>query len=151
MTIEAAAEVRIARPLQAVWEELTAVERFPEWLRESGIVRVERLGETPIGAGSPLRIEQVLAGRASVLEGQVTEWEPGRSFGFAARHPDGIRIEALAELAAEEATMTRLGWSLRISLPLRLRLFESVATPEVRRASASDLFGFKRRLEQVAG
>jgi hypothetical protein len=81
----------------------------------------------------------------------VTAWEPGRSFSFAARHPDGIRIEAVAELAAEEASITRLGWSLRISLPLRLRLFESVATPEVRRASASDLFGFKRRLEQVAG
>jgi uncharacterized protein YndB with AHSA1/START domain len=151
VTIEATAEVRIARTLEAVWDELTAIERFPEWLRESGVTRVERPDGTPLGRGMPLRIEQAIAGRAAQLDGEVTAFEPGRAFGFEARHPDGIRIEAIAELEPVDPTTTWLGWRLRITLPLRLRLFEGMATPEVRRASAADLFGFKRRLEQVAG
>ncbi len=150
MTIKAEAEVQIARGPEAVWGELTAVDRFPEWLRESGIVRVERLDEGPLGAGSRLRIEQRLAGRTSILEGTVTTWQPPVHFAFAARHPDGITIEVDAALAPDGPT-TWVRWRIHVSLPLRLRLFESMATPDVRRAAAEDLFGLKRRLERVGG
>jgi uncharacterized protein YndB with AHSA1/START domain len=150
VTITAEAEVQVARGVDAVWAELTAIERFPEWLRESGIIRVDRLTEATTALGTALRIEQRLAGRTSVLEGVVTAWEPPAHFGFRARHPDGIAIEVDAALAPDAAT-TWLRWRIQIGLPLRLRLFESVAAPEVRRAAAADLFGLKRRLEQVAG
>ncbi|HVL53910.1 MAG TPA: SRPBCC family protein [Vitreimonas sp.] len=149
MTVRAEAEVQIARGIDAVWPELAALERFPEWLRESGISRVERAPGEPLGAGAGLRIEQRLAGRVSVLEGVVTVWDPPHRLGFQARHPDGITIEAEAVLAPDGST-TWVRWRLAITLPLRLRLFESMAAPEVRRAAAADLFGFKRRLEQVA-
>jgi uncharacterized protein YndB with AHSA1/START domain len=150
VTIRAEAEVEIARGIETVWDELTAIERFPDWLRESGIVRVERLEDGPIGPGTPLRIEQRLAGRQSVLEGEVTEWDPPHHFAFRARHPDGIEVRADAVLAPDGPT-TRLRWRLEIGLPLRLRMFESMATPQVRRAAATDVVGLKRRLEQVAG
>lgn len=150
MTIEAQAEVQIARPIDGVWAELSAVERFPEWLRESGVTRVERPPQVPLGAGTPLQIDQRLAGRAATLEGAITAWEPPQRLAFRARHPDGITIEAEVSLAPDGPT-TWVRWRLRVSLPLRLRLFEGMAAPEVRRAAAEDLFGLKRRLEQVAG
>jgi uncharacterized protein YndB with AHSA1/START domain len=149
MTIRALVEVPIGRSPESVWDELTAVERFPEWLVESGIIGVQRQ-DGPLGQGSPLQIRQRLGGKESVLEGSVTEWDPGRRFAFRARHPDGITLDALAELGPEPP-VTWLRWSLEVKLPLKMRLFESMAAPEVRRAATADLTSFKRRLEQVAG
>jgi len=39
---------------------------------------------------------------------------------------------------------------LRIGLPLRFRMFEGLAAPQVRRAAALDLEALKQRLESVA-
>ncbi len=149
MTIKAEIELPIARTADAVWAALVAIERYPEWLHESGVTRVER-EPGPLGAGTRLRIEQRLAGQAAVLEGIVTAWEPPRRFAFRATHPDGISVEADAAIAAEGPTC-RLRWSLRIGLPLRLRLFEGVAAPQARRAATTDLLALKRYLESVAG
>jgi uncharacterized protein YndB with AHSA1/START domain len=149
VTIKADIELPIARPVHAVWAELTALERYPQWLRESGVIHVEReVG--PLGAGTRLRIQQRLAGQPAMLEGIVTAWEPLRRFAFRATHPDGITVEADATLLDEGPTC-RLRWSLRIGLPLRLRVFEGVAAPQARRATTTDLLGFKRLLESVAG
>ena len=149
MTIKADIELPIARPVQAVWAELTALERYPQWLRESGVIHVEReVG--PLGAGTRLRIQQRLAGQPATLEGIVTAWEPLRRFAFRATHPDGITVEADG-LLLDEGPTCRLRWSLRIGLPLRLRVFEGVAAPQARRAATTDLLGFKRLLESVAG
>jgi uncharacterized protein YndB with AHSA1/START domain len=149
VTIKAEIELPIARPVAAVWAELTALERYPNWLRESGVTNVEREAG-PLGAGTRLRIQQRLAGQAAVLDGIVTAWDPQRRFAFRATHPDGITVEAEGLLADEGATC-RLRWSLRIGLPLRLRLFEGVAGPQAKRAATTDLLGFKRLLESVAG
>ena len=149
MTIKAEIEIAIARPAEAVWGQLMALERFPEWLTASGVTRVER-EPVPLGAGTRLRIEQRIAGRSAVLEGIVTVWDPPRRLAFRATHPDGITVDANA-VVVPEGTASKLRWSLQVGLPLRLRLFESMAAPEVRRAVATDLMGLKRRLEAVAG
>lgn len=152
MAIEATIELDIARTPEAVWQELTAVERFPEWLVASGVTRVEREGgpAAPLTGGTRLRIEQAIAGRPAILEGAITALEPTRRFAFHARHPDGITVDADAVLVPQ-GPGTRLRWAMRVGLPLRLRLFEGMAAPEVRRAAATDLMGLKRRLEAVAG
>lgn len=149
MTIKAEVELPIARSPDVVWEHLTAIERFPEWLVASGITRVQR-EPGPLGAGTRLRIDQRVAGNAAVLEGIVTAWQPPWRFAFRANHPDGITVEAEAAIAAD-GPMSRLRWSLRIGLPLKLRLFEGMAAPEVKRAANRDLVEFKRRLESVSG
>ena len=46
---------------------------------------------------------------------------------------------------------TRLRWSLRLGLPLRYRMFESMVAPQARRAAALDLEALRRRLESAAG
>jgi uncharacterized protein YndB with AHSA1/START domain len=148
VTIRAQVELPIARSVESVWDELTAIERYPEWLVASGVTAVQR-ADGPLGAGTPLRISQRVAGQGGVLDGVVDDWELLRRFGFRARHPDGITIQVLAELAPEPP-LTWVRWTLEVGLPLRLRLFESMAASEVRRAANADLLGFKRRLEQVA-
>jgi uncharacterized protein YndB with AHSA1/START domain len=150
MSIEARFETAIGRTAEDVFGQLSAVEQFPEWLVASGVVRVERLDPGPLQAGTRLRIEQRIAGRATTLEGRVTAFEPAERFGFSARDRDGISVEIEALLAAEGATC-RLRWSVRLGLPLRFRLLEAMAAPEVRRAAEADLQRLKQQLEAVAG
>jgi hypothetical protein len=149
MAITLDLEVRIGRPADQVFAHLTDVERWPEWLIASGIVRVERLDPGPLGEGSRLRIEQRVAGRASTLEARVSTLSAPDTFGVAGRDADGISIEIDAGLTPD-GPLTRLGWRLRIGLPLRYRMLESMAAPQVRRAAALDLEAFRQRLESVA-
>jgi len=150
VTITAEIETRIGRPPADVFAALTDVERYPEWLIASGIVRVERLDPGPLVAGSRLRIAQTVAGRSTTLDGIVTVFAPGAAFGVRGRDKDGVSVEIDAVLAADDLA-TRLRWSARIGLPLRYRMFESMVAPQARRAAALDLEAFKRRLESVAG
>ena len=150
MTIAVEIETRIGCPLPDVFAALMDVERYPEWLIASGIVRVERLDPGPLVAGSRLRIAQTVAGRSTTLEGVVTVHAPGAAFGIRGRDQDGVSVEIDAVIAADDLA-TRLRWSVRIGLPLRYRMFESMVAPQARRAAALDLEAFKRRLEAVAG
>jgi uncharacterized protein YndB with AHSA1/START domain len=150
MTVEAEIETRIARPPAAVFDALTDVERYPAWLIASGIVRVERLDPGPLAPGSRLRISQTVAGRSTVLDGSVTVLTPGVAFGLRGKDKDGVTIEIDATLAPDDDA-TRLRWSLRLKLPLRFRMFESMVGPQAKRAAALDLEALKRRLESAAG
>lgn len=146
MTIAVELETTIARQPAHVFAALTAVERFPEWLVASGITAVERLDDGPLAVGSRVRISQQVAGRSTVLDGSITALEPDRAFGLRGRDPDGVTIEIGATIApASEAT--RLRWSLKLGLPLRFRMFESMVSPQVRRAVTLDVEAFRRRLE----
>jgi uncharacterized protein YndB with AHSA1/START domain len=148
VTVSVEIETRIARPPEDVFEALTDVERYPEWLIASGIVRVERLDPGPLAVGSRLRISQTVAGRSTVLEGSVTVLVPGAAFGLRGQDKDGVTIEIDAALAPDDSA-TRLRWSLRLKLPLRFRMFESMVAPQARRAAALDLEALKRRLESA--
>ena len=153
MTIAQTIEVHLGRPPAEVFDHLVAVERWPEWLIASGIVRVERVGEppvSPLSEGSRLQIEQRVAGRSATLEATVTALRPPGRFAVAGRASDGITIEIDAALAPTDPNGTSLRWGLRIGLPLRYRMFESMAAPQVQRAAKLDLEAFRRRLESVA-
>lgn len=149
MTIAAELETRVARPPHVVFGALLDLEGYPAWLIASGIVAVSRLDDGPLQPGTRVRIEQRVAGRASVLEGAVTEVEADRRFGLRARDRDGVSIQIDAALAADGEDACRLRWSVRVDLPLRLRMFESMVAPQARRAAALDLEALRRRLEAV--
>ncbi len=150
MAITAELETLIARNCDDVFARLADVRRYPEWLVASGIVSAEPVGPEPVGAGSKLRIGQQIAGRASMLEGKVTAFQPGAHFAFRAKDPEGITIEIDARLTPEDATC-RLRWALKIGLPLKYRFFESMIAPQVRQAAAADLERLKTGLQSVAG
>lgn len=149
MTISVEVETRIGRPVSGVFAVLIDVERFPEWLVASGVVRVERLDPGEPKVGSRIRIAQRVGGRSTVLDGTITGLERDRAFGLHARDPEGVTIEIAAAISPDDAG-TRLRWSLRIGLPLRFRMFETMVAPQVRRAATLDLEALKRRLESVA-
>ena len=148
MTISVELETRIDRSPAVVFEALTAIEQYPDWLVASGIVRVERLDGDPLVVGSTVRIAQRVAGRSTVLEGTITSLEPDRAIGLRGRDPDGISLELEAALVPDGAGV-RLRWSVRIGLPLRFRAFESMVAPQARRAATLDLEAFRRRLEST--
>lgn len=149
MTIAVEIEKRIERTTEDVYAALAAVERFPDWLIASGITSVERLDGGPLTSGSRLRIAQAIGGRATVLDGTITQAEPGRTFGLEGRDPDGVSVEIDAVMTPD-GNGTRLRWSLRIGLPLRFRMFEAMVAPQVRRAVTLDLEAFRRRVEAGA-
>jgi hypothetical protein len=95
-----------------------------------------------------LRISQTVAGRSTVLDGKVTALTPGSAFGLRGKDKDGVTIEIDAALGSEGAA-TRLRWSLRLGLPLRFRMFESMVAPQAKRAAALDLEAFRQRLESA--
>ncbi len=148
MTVTVDVETSIARPPTDVFAALVDVERYPSWLIASGIVRVERLDPGPLVAGSRLRIHQTVAGRSTILDGPVTVLQPGAAFALRGKDKDGVSIQIDAVLALDELA-TRLRWSLRLGLPLRFRMFESMVAPQAKRAAALDLEAFKRRLESA--
>jgi uncharacterized protein YndB with AHSA1/START domain len=149
MTVSVEIETRIGRPPSDVYAALIDVERYPEWLIASGIVRVEPLDPGPLTVGSRLRISQTVAGRSTVLDGSVTELTPGAAFGLLGKDKDGVTIEIDAALTPD-GSATRLRWSLRLKLPLRFRMFESMVAPQAKRAAALDLEALKQRLESAA-
>jgi uncharacterized protein YndB with AHSA1/START domain len=149
MAIKVIIETDIARPPVVVHAALADVDRWPDWLIATGIVRVTRATQDALAIGSRLTIDQRAAGRASVVEASVTALDvPGR-FAIAGRDADGIRTELDAGLAATDDGGTRLRWSARIEVPLRYRVFESMVAPQVQRAAALDVEAFKRRLESA--
>ena len=149
MTIAAELETRIGRTTAAVFAELAALERYPQWLIATGVVGIERLDPGPLARGSRVRIDQRVAGRATTLDGQVTVLEPNKRLALQARDRDGIKVGIDAVLTPD-GTATLLRWALRVDLPLRYRMFEGMVKPQARRAAGLDLEAFKQRLESVA-
>ena len=149
MAITHEQDVAIARPAADAFAKLADIERWPTWLIASGIVRVERLSAGDLAAGSTLRIEQRVAGRAATLDARVTAFEPTTRFAVSGKDADGISIEIDATLGPATTGCT-LHWRLKIGLPLKYRAFESMVAPQVRRAAALDLEAFRIRLESAA-
>ncbi|HEX6868905.1 MAG TPA: SRPBCC family protein [Candidatus Limnocylindrales bacterium] len=148
MTVRIETETTITRAPADVYAALIDVESYPTWLIASGIVRVERLDAGPLRAGSGLRISQTVAGRSTVLDGKVTVLEPNAAFGLRGKDREGVSVEIDAVLGIHDQA-TRLRWSLRVGLPLRYRMFESMVAPQARRAAELDLEAFRRRLESA--
>lgn len=151
MAIDVVIEARIGRPVADVFAHIADIDRWPEWLIASGIVKVVRSGAAPLVAGEPLTVEQRAAGRAGTFAASVTTLEPPGRLALTGKDGDGVSIDIAAELApAAGAVATDLRWSIRIGLPFRYRIFESMAAPQVQRAAALDIEALKRRLESVA-
>ena len=98
-------------------------------------------------------VEQDAAGRSATFDAEVTALDPGSRFALRGRDRDGvtIEIEAVVSAAAETAgAATDLWWAIRIGLPLRYRMFEPMARPQVERAALLDIEGLRVRLEAAA-
>lgn len=146
MTIEVVVDEAIAASPEAVYARIADIERWPSWLIASGIIRVERSTTGAVAAGERLVVEQRAAGRAGTFEAEVTAaTAPGR-FSIAGRDGEGVSIEIDAAIAPTDAG-SALHWSIRIGLPFRYRVFESMARPQVQRAAMLDILALRIGLE----
>ena len=150
MAIAVTIETTIARPPAQVFDQVADIDAWPSWLIASGIVRVERTSGGPLAAGERLVVEQRAAGRAGTFQARVTDLQPPTRFALQGKDDDGVSIDIDAVLAPADAG-TSLRWSIRIGLPLRYRMFESMARPQVQRAAALDIEALRIGLEQPAG
>jgi len=150
MAISVVIETRVGRPVDAVFAHIADLDRWPEWLIASGIIRIERAGSKPVVAGEHLTVEQRAAGRAGTFSATVTALQAPTRLALTGKDADGVSIDIDAELAAVDDLTTNLRWSIRIGLPFRYRIFEKMASPQVQHAAALDIEALKRRLESVA-
>ena len=146
MAISVTIETTIAREPDEVFAALTDLERWPTWLIATGIRSVQRTEGGPLTVGERVTVDQSAAGRSSTVEATIVALDPGARFLIEGRDGDGVSTSLEAVLARVEEG-TRLRWSARIELPLRLRVFEGLARPSVERAAALDVEAFRRRLE----
>ena len=151
MAIDVEVTTRIGRRPADVFAALIAVDRFPEWLIASGIVGVTRLDDRPLAVGSRLTIRQVVAGRSAVVDAEITALVPDTTLALRGRDPDGVTVQFDGGVMPDGELATTLRWSVRIGLPLKYRMFESMVAPQARKAAALDVEALKRRLESVAG
>jgi uncharacterized protein YndB with AHSA1/START domain len=146
MAVAVTIEATVARPPAEVFARIADIEQWPAWLIASGVVRIERASDAPLVEGEQLIVDQRAAGRAGTFEATVTALQPPTRLALHGRDGDGVTIDIDAALAPA-GDGTNLRWSIRIGLPLRYRMFESMARPQVERAAALDVEALKRRLE----
>ena len=149
MSIDVTIDTTIARPPDAVFARIADVEQWPSWLIASGILSVTRADAGPVATGERLTVEQRAAGRAGTFDAVIREATPPTRLALEGRDPDGVSIEIDATLAGV-GPGTALRWSIRIGLPFRYRIFESMARPQVERAAALDIESLRRQLESTA-
>jgi hypothetical protein len=149
MSIDVVIETMIARPPVDVFARIADVESWPEWLIASGILAVTRTATGPVEPGERLTVEQRAAGRAGTFDAVIREATPPSRLALEGRDRDGVSIGIDASMEAGGAG-TALRWSIRIGLPFRYRVFESMARPEIERAAALDIERLRRDLESAA-
>jgi hypothetical protein len=149
MAIAVTIDTSIARSPEEVFASVADIEEWPSWLIASGIVAIGRSTDGPIREGEHLTVDQRAAGRAGTFAAQVTALQAPARLGLHGRDGDGVTIDIDAALA-RDGEGTDLRWSIRITLPFRYRMFESMARPQVERAAALDIEALRRRLESTA-
>lgn len=153
MPIDVAVDSTVERTPDDVFAAVADIDAWPTWLIASGIrsVRRERTGAPTLG--ERLVVEQNAAGRAGTFDAQVTGFEPGRWIALRGRDRDGVTIDMEAVVAPtpdSDRPTTELRWTIRIGLPLKYRVFESMARPQVERAALLDVESLRLRLESPA-
>ena len=146
MAIDVTIETTIAQPPEAVFDRIADVAAWPTWLIAGGIVSVGRGVGGPLLPVEPLTVQQRAAGRFGTFDAVAREVDRPTRLVVEGRDADGVSIEIDATLEAIEGG-TSLRWSIRIGLPFRYRIFESMARPEVERAAALDIEALRRSLE----
>ena len=154
MPIEVAVDSTIERTPDEVFAAVADLDAWPTWLIASGIRSLRRERAGPPSVGERVVVEQNAAGRAGTFEAEVTGFEPGRRIALRGRDGDGVSIDieaAVDPTPGSDAPTTELRFALRIGLPLKYRVFESMARPQVERAALLDVESLRIRLESSGG
>lgn len=151
MAIDITIESTIAVPPDVVFAAIADLGSWPTWLIASGIRSVQRESDGPPTIGERVVVEQDAAGRAGRFDATITALEPRRRLALRGRDAEGVTIDidAVVDPATDgDTAATELRWTIRIGLPLRYRVFESMARPQVERAALLDIEGLRLAFER---
>lgn len=146
MSIDVTVDVTIACPPADVFARIADIEAWPAWLIASGITVVRRATTGPVTTGEHFDVQQRAAGRTGTFDAVARVVDPPTRFVVEGRDPDGVSIAIDATLTPADEGSALL-WSIRIGLPFRYRIFESMARPEVDRAARLDIERLRQDLE----
>lgn len=135
--------VDVARPPDAVYDFLAAVERYPDWL--PGVTAAEQTSPGAIEPGATFRLR--LAGPSGPLEadGIVVSADPGSRLAVRGEAPQG-RVEGILDLEASDAgALVRV--AMQVELSGMYRFAEGLVAGELRRAMPGALARIRDRLE----
>ncbi len=135
--------IEVARPPDAVYDALAAVERYPDWL--PGVSAAEQLSSGPVEPGTTFRLQ--LAGPTGPIQanGMVVSAERARRLAVRGEAPQG-RVEGAFDLEAA-GSGTRLRVAVQIELSGMYRFAEGVVAGELRRSMPDALARARTRLE----
>lgn len=138
-------EVRVSihRPVEVVFAYVIAVEAMPEW--RGDVAEAVQLTEGPLGVGTRIRAGGRLLGRPLGIVVEVTELEPGATFGY--RPVSGpLRSHNVYSFESTVAG-TQITLTDEIELGGPLGLLEPVMARLVRRQYQANLARLKTLLE----
>ena len=152
MAIEVTIESTIARPPDEVFAAIADLGRLADLAhRQRHPIRPARVRR----AADDRRTGGRRAGRRGTCRHAsrrpITALEPGRRLALRGRDAEGVTIDidAVVDPATDgDTAATELRWTIRIGLPLRYRVFESMARPQVERAALLDIEGLRLAFER---
>lgn len=135
--------IEVARPPDAVYDFLAAVERYPTWL--PGVTGAEQTSPGPVEPGATFRL--TLAGPTGPLaaDGIVVAAEPGRRLAVRGEAPQG-RVEGGLDIEpVASGTLLRVG--VQIELTGMYRFAEGLVAGQLRSSMPDALARARDRLE----
>ena len=105
MAIDVVSEVRIARPLQQVWDYIVDPANDLSWIRALSDAR--RLTPDPIGLGTRVKRTASMMGRKIRYTTEVIGYEPGAKFEMNTIAGPAMHVTYLFEVAGDE-TIVRI-------------------------------------------
>lgn len=95
----------IERPLDEVFDYLTAPWKMPEW--QSDVLEASTVGDQPIGPDTKVRVDRRFMGQTVTLTLETTEFKPNERFSFASESGPISLKGSVAESPHEQGTSVR--------------------------------------------
>lgn len=137
--------IDVAREPATIYELLSAVERYPEWL--PGVTAAEQTSPGPVAEGTTFQLRLVGPTGPIVAEGVVVAAEAPRRLALRGQAPQG-RVEGELDLESGDAG-TKLTVRMQVELGGMYRFAEGLVAGELRRSMPGNLARIRERLESA--
>jgi carbon monoxide dehydrogenase subunit G len=139
-------QINTVLPLDRAFAFVADFANAEKW--DPGVATSERLNPGPVGLGARYRLGVRMRGRVSIMEYEITTWEPGRRVvltgtGSGVEAVDDIRFEATG-------TGTRIDYVADIRLTGLMRLAGPFAGGAFAKIARDARDGMQRALDQLA-
>lgn len=139
--------VDVRRDAQDIFDFLSAIERYPDWL--PGVIEAKQTSDGPVGPATTFSLR--IAGPAGPIDaaGEVTEVDPPHRLAIRGDAQPGTVGGGFELAASEAATATRIRIWMEIELRGAYRFAEGLVARELEASLPGVLDRLRVRLEDV--